>query len=282
MEEKSRSSAPNDPPPSERPPLRGQASKSNTPQRPEFYVPLTRPWVSRILLGINLLVFVATFLFGLIVLGVWNGPQNLQVLYFFGAKWNPAILNGEIWRLFAAMFLHIGAVHLLFNMVALFILGPMVEGYFGHVRVLAIYLLSGLFSSVASYAFSPALAAGASGAIFGLLGAIIVYFFRYRENFGQQGRDTLKAMLVIVGLQFVMGITTSSIDNWGHLGGLLGGLFVAWGLLPRYRLPKQVRLGRQPLETVPRLLPQLGWVALCSAVLVLFFQIATFAGPPTL
>ncbi len=263
-------------------PTFGQVLPPEPPEPPRFIVPTSPPRVSRLLLGVNLLVFVAMILYGYLFYGIWDGPQNLQVLYDFGAKWNPAIQHGEIWRLFTSMFLHIGAIHLLFNLYALYILGPLVENYFGPWRFLAIYLIGGLFGSVASYAFSPALSAGASGAIFGLLGAVTVYFFRYREHFGARGRAVLQNMLIVIGMNLVLGLTVPNIDNWAHMGGLLGGALTAWGLLPRYRIPRQVRPGVQPLEVEHRLGPELGWLLFCTALLLLFFQVANFLGAPTL
>ena len=140
------------------------------------------------MLAVNLLVFVAMVIYGIIVYNDYDGTTNGRVLTTFGMKVNDLVANGETWRLFSAMFLHIGVLHLLSNLYALYILGPMVEGYYGRARFLAIYLLGGLTGSVASYAFSDAASAGASGAIFALVGAITVYFLRYRENFGARGR----------------------------------------------------------------------------------------------
>jgi len=251
-----------------------------TPLRPEFYISLTSPTVSRVMIGLNLLVFAATFVFGLVVFGTWTGPVDIRVLYLLGMKSNIDILNGEVWRLLTAMFLHIGPTHLISNLIGLFMLGPILEGHLGHWRFAAIYLIGGLFGSVASYAFSPALSAGASGAIFALLGATVLYFFRFRENFGQKGQEILRSMLVVLVLNLVMGGALANVDNWGHLGGLAGGLLVAAGLFPRYRLPEVIRLGRQPLVRDSNTARQIGWVLLCVFLLLLAFWLATQAGPP--
>jgi rhomboid protease GluP len=263
-------------------PASGDVLPPEPPPPPQFTIPISGPTVGRIVLGIDLLVFVAMILYGFAFYGIWDGPQNLRVLYDFGAKWNPAILQGEFWRLFTSMFLHIGAIHLLFNMYALYVLGPFVEGYFGHWRFLTIYIIGGLFGSVASFAFSPALSAGASGAIFGLLGAVTIYFFRYREHFGARGRAILQNMLFVIGINLVLGLTIPGIDNWAHMGGLLGGAFTAWGLLPQYRLPQIVRPGVQPMEVVHRPAAEIGWTLFCVMLLILAFQIARFIGVPTL
>lgn len=246
---------------------------------PRFYIEVAQPTVARVMIGINIVVFVAMIAFGWFFLRTWRGPEDMRVLYFFGMKVNEEIVNGQVWRLFTAMFLHIGAIHLLFNLYALYALGPMVEGYFGHARFTAIYLIGGLFGSLASYAFSPSPSAGASGAIFGLAGATTVYFLRYRNNFGQRGRAILQNMLVVIGINLVFGLSMSGIDNWGHMGGLVGGALVAWGLLPQYQRPQIVRLGAQPLEQENRLTWELGWTGLCILLLWLGLQYASGITP---
>lgn len=248
---------------------------------PQFYIRRTPPTFSRILIGINLVVFLLTIIYGYLVFGVWNGPEDLRVLVGMGAKFNPLIMEGQYWRLLTAMFLHIGVIHLLFNLYALYALGPMVEGYFGHGRFLAIYFLGGLCGSLASYAFSPAVSAGASGAIFGLAGALTVYFLKYRDNFGQQGRAILQNMLVVIAINLVFGMTMRGIDNWGHIGGLVGGAVVAWGLLPRYAAPAIVRPGPQELATEVRTTSELLWVAVIAALFVAGVIFVTLQGAPT-
>ena len=222
----------------------GTAPTEQSPTQPQFYIRMAKPTYMRVLLGANVAMFVLMTLFGIIVYNDWNGTQNGRVLIFFGAKVNQLIAHGEVWRLFSAMFIHIGIIHLLFNLYALNVLGPMVEGFFGHRRFLLIYIIGGLWGSTASYAFSQALSAGASGAIFGLAGATTVYFLRYRENFGARGRAILQNMLVVIGINLVFGLSMTGIDNWGHMGGLVGGAAIAYGLLPIYRAPAMLQFWR--------------------------------------
>lgn len=244
-------------------------------QRPQFYIERTKPTFTRILIGINLTVFIGMIVYGYLVYGTINGTEDMRVLVDFGAKVGPLVATGQSWRLFTAMFLHIGVLHLLFNLYALYALGPMVEGYFGHVRFLAIYLVGGLFGSLASYAFSPAVSAGASGAIFALAGATTVYFLRYRDNFGAQGRAILQNMLVVIGINLVFGLSARGIDNFAHMGGLVGGAVMAWGLLPRYQVPAVVRMGSQPLAEENRRVIELLWVSLAIGLLFVGLQAAT-------
>lgn len=248
--------------------------------RPEFYLALARPIVSRVLIGLILLAFAGSFALGLLLFGTWTGPVDIRVLYLMGMKSNVDILQGEVWRLLAAMFLHIGPTHLISNLIGLFMLGPILEGHLGHWRFAAIYLVGGLFGSVASYAFSPALSAGASGAIFALLGATVLYFFRFRENFGQRGQEILRSMLVVLVLNLALGSTVANVDNWGHVGGLVGGLLVSAGLFPRYRLPAVILPGRQPLVRNSNITRHLLWLGICIFFLILAFWLATQAGPP--
>jgi membrane associated rhomboid family serine protease len=140
---------------------------------------------------------------------------------------------------------------------------------------LVIYLLGGLFGSLASYAFSPAPSAGASGAIFGLAGATTIYFLRYRENFGARGRAILQNMLLVIGINLLFGLGMAGIDNWGHMGGLVGGAALAAGLLPKYRAPATILPGNYPLEEEPRPALELGWVVLWSVIWTLGLQWAT-------
>lgn len=248
----------------------------------QFYLPLARPIVTRTLIGLILLAFAVTFVFGLVVFGVWTGPVDLRVLYLLGMKSNADIAAGQVWRLFTAMFLHIGPTHLISNLIGLFMLGPILEGHLGHWRFAAIYLVGGLFGSVASYAFSPAFSAGASGAVFALLGATVLYFFRFRENFGRQGQDILRSMLVVLVINLVLGGAMANVDNWGHMGGLVGGLLVSAGLFPRFRPPAVIQPGPQPLRRESNIARQTAWLLVCVGLLVLSFWLATQAGPPTL
>jgi rhomboid protease GluP len=193
---------------------------------------------------------------------------DIRALVDLGAKVNPLIAQGEVWRLFTATLLHNGIIHLMFNLYALFALGPMLEAYLGWRRFLIIYLLGGLFGSLMSYAFSESVSVGASGAIFGIIGATTVYFFRYRNNFGAQGRAILQNMVVVIVINLIFGFTAGYIDNFGHIGGLLGGALVTVGLMPRYEPPAVVRYGPQPMAEVPRRRAEILWVLFCTALFV--------------
>ncbi|TCI24662.1 rhomboid family intramembrane serine protease [Exiguobacterium sp. SH5S13] len=148
-----------------------------------------------------------------------------NTLIRFGAKVNPLIDDGEWWRLVTPMFLHIGWFHFAINMFALWSLGPLVERMYGSPRFLTIYLLAGVIASTASYAFSEAISAGASGALFGLVGALLYFGLRDRSLFMKTLGPPLFIMLGLnVGLAFVLG---ASLDHSAHAGGLIGGFLMA-------------------------------------------------------
>ena len=117
-----------------------------------------------------------------------EGSSNPETLLTFGAMYMPLISEGEYWRLFTAMFIHIGWMHSIRNSIALFVYGIYSEGAYGHVRFIALYIISGLTGSVASYMFNDTntISAGASGAVFGLLGALIVFSLK---NWYTQDRE---------------------------------------------------------------------------------------------
>lgn len=234
--------------------------------QPRFVIRQSPPYVTRFMLAANVIVFIIMIAYGYVTYGTLNGPEHGGVLTDLGAKVNVLVANGQVWRLFTAMFLHIGVIHLLFNLYALNALGPLVESYFGHFRFAAIYLIGGLFGSLASYAFSPAPSAGASGAVFALAGAITVYFLKYRENYGARGRAILNNMFLVIGINLVFGLSQSGIDNWGHMGGLAGGALVTYGLLPYYQRPKVVAFGTNVMEEAPRQWFNVGWILVCLAL----------------
>lgn len=153
-----------------------------------------------------------------------GSSTDIETLIRFGAKSNEHILAGEYWRFFTPMFLHIGLMHLLFNSMALYFLGTFIERVYGSYRFLLIYLIAGLAGTMASFAFMPHISAGASGAIFGLFGAALYFGIRYPNLFFRTlGMD----IIVIVCINLVIGFAIQFIDNYGHIGGLIGGFLAA-------------------------------------------------------
>lgn len=235
---------------------------------PRFHLKLSPPRLTYFFIALNLAAFVLMIWVGWSRYGILNGFESIDVLVLLGAKVNQLIVLGEWWRLFTAMFLHVGILHLLFNVYAIFAIGPMVEGYYGSLRFAIIYLLGGLTGSLASFAFSPSISAGASGAVFALAAAVAVYFFRYRENFGARGRAILQNMVVVLGANLVFGLVSQGIDNWGHVGGMVGGLLLGTALLPRYAAPTVIGpTGNVAIPTRPAPLRIAAVVLVASALL---------------
>jgi len=231
------------------------ASPAPTPLSRRLPLPLDRPLWVYVLLAAIVIVFLLEQLLPLIVGAFlpWLPPEfagatpadfaggstNTLVLVLLGANFRPLVLQGQVWRFFTSMFLRIGFEHLLFNAYGLFIFGAEMERVFGRTRFLLIYVLSGLFGSLVSFATHTSpnfLSAGASGAIFGLVGMQLAYFYHYRHTFGEFGRSRLLNVLLIVGLNVFLGFSQAGIDNMAHLGGLVSGALLGRGLLPQYEV----------------------------------------------
>lgn len=175
-----------------------------------------------ILAAINIVIF------GLMMLmDQQNGVLN-QVR--FGAKVNYLIVDGEYYRLLSAMFLHADKMHLAFNMVSLLNLGVSIEYIFGKTRFLAIYFISGILASIGSFLFNDNIAVGASGAIFGLLGALLFFTLIHKSNGTKLRADTF-VIIGTIGINLYYGFTTTSIDNAAHITGLIAGYLTCWAIL---------------------------------------------------
>lgn len=158
-----------------------------------------------------------------------------DLLLELGAKSRGEILNGEVWRLITPIFLHIGIPHLFVNMYSLYAIGPAVERFFGTARFVTTYLQAGIAGIIFSLALSPFPSAGASGAIFGMLGALAAFLYRHRALFGRFGRLQLRQIILVALLNLGLGLMPG-IDNWGHLGGLVVGAALSWWLGPRFEI----------------------------------------------
>jgi len=190
----------------------------------------SKPYLTYALIGMNSIYFLLMVYAGLHLFPTASESSiDTRVLIDFGAKVNSLIQAGEVWRLFTSTFIHIGIIHLVFNLYALWALGPLTEESLGHRRFLVVYILSGLGGSTASFLFSPALSAGASGAIFGLLGALLYYSFK-RPALWKTGLGMNLVVVILVNFSF--GLVQPGIDNFAHLGGLITGT-IACALLSK-------------------------------------------------
>ena len=161
---------------------------------------------------------------------MFGDTEDAAFLLQHGAMYEPMVTQGhEFYRIFTSMFLHFGISHLLNNMVLLGALGWNLELEIGKIRILLIYLVSGIGGNLLSLyhgisAETYAVSAGASGAIFGLMGALLYVVI---ANRGMLGRLSGRGMLVMVMLSLYFGLTSSGVDNWAHIGGLISGFVIA-------------------------------------------------------
>lgn len=192
---------------------------------------MAAPWVRRessitltqVIFGANLMVFVAMVLA--------SGPSldfTGQVMVHFGANFGPYTLSGQWWRLATYMFLHGGFFHIAMNMWCLWNLGTLCESLYGRWTYAAVYLITGVAAGLTSVAWNPGvLSVGASGAIFGLTGALIASF--YLGEFSLSGisiKGTLSSLLFFAGFSLFLGKVVPGIDNAAHVGGLVSGLIL--------------------------------------------------------
>ena len=173
------------------------------------------------LLGINLLVFAA-----MVVRGVSVSHPDNQVLLNWGADFGPLSLGTQPWRLLTSNYVHIGLIHLFVNMWALWQLGRVTERIFGAFTYFVIYTASGISGSLLSLLHNPmVVSAGASGALFGIMGALITALYLGKLPFPKRARDSLlKNLLWVAVINLGLGASIAGIDNAGHVGGLIMGL----------------------------------------------------------
>jgi membrane associated rhomboid family serine protease/Tfp pilus assembly protein PilF len=196
--------------------------------------------VTQALFGINIAVFAAMALQGIAM------DPNSQQLIHWGANYGPLTLGGQPWRLLTSTFVHIGLLHIFFNMWCLWDLGAMCESLYGHWTFAAVYLISGVAASLTSVWWRPVgVSAGASGAIFGIVGALIAS--HYLGEFSAPGfavRSRLRSVVTFAGYALLFGAVSGRTDNAAHIGGLVTGLIfgalIARGAPGRDALPRIV------------------------------------------
>ncbi len=180
--------------------------------------------VTNALVVINVIMFFASFMY----------PKMFEYLVL-----DPSLVKyGEYYRLFTSMFLHGNIIHLASNMYALYILGNQIESFLGKYKFLIIYFFSGMTASLLSCLASFS-SLGASGAIFGLLGALLYFGYNFRLYFGNV---ILRQIIPVVLFNLLIGFTFSGINNLAHIGGLIGGLFITMGLGVSSKNEKQGRV----------------------------------------
>ena len=183
---------------------------------------LSKEPVTAVLLLLNIIIFLVTDFTG--------GTDNTIHMLECGAAYPPFIMeNGEYYRLFTCMFLHFGIEHLANNMLVLFVLGQRLEPVVGKIRFLLIYFLGGIGGNLISLVFdikggNYAVSAGASGAVFAVMGAMIWVVIRNR---GRLQDISTRQMLVMAAFSLYFGFASSGVDNAAHVGGMICGILLA-------------------------------------------------------
>lgn len=196
--------------------------------RPSFVTP-KRPPVTTALIAANVLVFLAMIASGLSPIS----PTPLQVFHW-GGNFGPVTEAGQWWRLFTACFLHYGIVHIGFNMWVLYQIGYFTERLFGGPRYLAVYLLAGVGGNLVGLALHPnAVAAGASGAIFGVYGGLLAYLLRYRGVVNPRAAKAVsRSVFIFLAYNLFYGLADPRTDLTAHIGGLVVGFLAGLLLAP--------------------------------------------------
>jgi len=205
--------------------------------RTRFWMSQNPRFVTNILIAINVAVYVILLILSVAAGGLEPlGGINEGILINAGAQVNPLVAQGQVWRIFTAMFLHLNLLHIGLNMLSLFFIGGVVELVYGKWRYLVIYLGSGIVGGIVTYFLQPGAAAvGASGAIFGVFGALGVFYFVNRQALGRYGTGAITNWLFWLGLNLVFGFSVAGIGIWDHIGGLVAGIIIAALLMPRLR-----------------------------------------------
>ena len=174
------------------------------------------------LISINIIIFILMYIFG-------NGSLYNNTLIKFGANYVPFTKSGQYYRLLSSAFLHIGLFHLLCNMYSLYILGNNIEYFYGKTKYIFIYLYSAITGSLFTLIFSNSnvISAGASGAIFGLLGSLLYFGYNYR---GYIGNRIINNVITVIFINLLIGFSMTNIGNAAHIGGLIGGFFMSMAL----------------------------------------------------
>lgn len=183
---------------------------------------------TRLLIAANLLVFAAMLVFGA---GLWHSDNAVQLAW--GANFGPATKDGEWWRLGSAMFLHFGLLHLALNMLALWDGGRLVERMLGHARFLAVFFASGLSGNLLSLIAQGdrAVSGGASGAVFGVYGALLAILWLERRHLHpREFRLLFVGAGLFTAINIMLGFQVTGIDNAAHIGGLLAGILTGAAL----------------------------------------------------
>jgi len=206
---------PNEPPPS-----------AESEVEIKWRLPARIPWVTYLIVALCIVLFLLQMLSEKVF--------GYDIPFIYLGKINPFIQDGELWRLLTPALLHGSVEHILFNLYALWVVGRDLERQYGHARFTLLFLTGAYAGNALSFLCTPNPALGASTAIFGLVAAQAIFVYHNRPLFRNAWAALFQAVLIIV-INLGLGLSGTNIDNWGHLGGLIGGLAFAWFAGPRWR-----------------------------------------------
>ncbi|MFT3890366.1 MAG: rhomboid family intramembrane serine protease [Anaerolineales bacterium] len=190
------------------------------PQAIRVALPQSAPYMTYTIIAVTILIYLLQLATDALL------QYDIPILFFI--KSNELIRSGQIWRLLTPALIHGSFTHIAFNMYALFSFGTNLERHFGHGRFLLLYVLGAFTGNVASFIMTDANSLGASTAIFGLLAAEGVFLVQNRKLFAGQFRSAISNIIFIAAINLFLIGSMPGIDNWGHIGGLLGGLAFTW------------------------------------------------------
>lgn len=204
-----------------------------------------KPVITYLLVALMIIIFILMYVLG-------NGSLDTNTLYSFGGL----VKEGSFIRLFTSMFLHIGIIHLVMNMWALILLGKQTESFYGHFKTLIIFIFSGVVGNLLSVILmgSNTISAGASGAIFGLMGAILYFAINQRTYMGEALK---KEILPVIIVNLLFGFMLTGINMYAHIGGLIGGILISTALGIKYKSSKFEKVN--------------GWIASVILILLLTY-----------
>lgn len=209
-----------------------------------------KPYITYGILGINVLIFIITLFYNVkngnsIIDSLFGNSES--ALYTFGGLESSLVKSGEYFRLISAAFNHIGLIHLGFNAYALYVIGSQLESYVGRIKYATIYFGSAILGNLLSMAFISGWSAGASGAIFGLLGALLYFGYHYRVYLGTVIKSQIIPLIII---NLGIGFLAEEINNAAHIGGLIGGFLILQALGIKYKSSKTDKINGLILITI--------------------------------
>jgi rhomboid protease GluP len=233
-------------------------------------LPSSPPRVTYIILGLTIFVYLLQMASQFIL--------GYDLPLILGAKSGDLIREGQLWRLITPVLLHGSLLHIGFNMYALFSFGTGLERRFGHFRFLVLYLLAGFSGNVLSFLFTSGISVGSSTSIFGLIAAEGIFLYQNRKLFGKESKQAMGNVISVAAINLFIGFSSGGlIDNWGHIGGLLGGLVFTWfggplwaveGIYPLLRLVDR-RIGRDVVLGAAAVLIVFGTLAILGMTSVI-------------